>query len=576
MVNSGDTETLKESSQEEMRALYETSMKSPQEGNVFKGRIMKINGESVIVDVGLKSEGTVSLREFAPKGIEPEVTIGDEIEVMVVGRDRESGLLILSKQKVDEIRTWEKIDKSLEEGIPIDGAIESEVKGGFIVNVGGISAFLPLSQVDIKPVKNPSSFVGRHLKFKAIKVNKRKGGVILSRRTLLEEERDKKKQEFWKNVKESHVVYGFVRNIMDYGAFIDLGGVDGFLHVNDITWGKITHPKEYLRIGDEVKVKIIAIDDEKGRISVGIKQLKTDPWVDIEERYPIKSRVKGKVVGLVDYGAFIELEQGLEGLLHISEMSWDRKLRNPDKIVKKGDWLELIVLKIDTEKKRVSLGLKQLAPDPWDELEITYPPGTIVSGKVKNFTDFGMFVGIGNGIDGLVHMSELSWSRRKGVISEQYKKGANVDALVLNIDKVQKKFSLSMKRLVGDPWKGAASRYHAGDVIEGHVTSVTDFGVFVEIEEGIEGLIHLSEIDDLQGKQVAEVFQIDDKIEVVILNIDEKDKRIALSTKTQKKNDEKKESETTPDNESAFSTLGDILEPAMQKNNTENASEEEG
>jgi small subunit ribosomal protein S1 len=281
-------------------------------------------------------------------------------------------------------------------------------------------------------------------------------------------------------------------------------------------------------------------------------------------------------VGLVDYGAFIELEQGLEGLLHISEMSWDRKLRNPDKIVKKGDLLELVVLKIDMEKKRISLGLKQLASDPWDELEITYPPGSIVSGKVKNFTDFGMFVGIGNGIDGLVHMSELSWSRRKGITSEQYTKGANIEALVLNIDKAQKKFSLSIKRLVGDPWKGAASRYHVGDVIGGHVTSVTDFGVFVEIEEGIEGLIHLSEIDDLQGKQLSEVFQIDDRIEITILNIDEKDKRIALSAKTQKKNDEKKETDTAPDNESAFSTLGDILEPAMQKNNTEDTSGKEG
>ncbi len=575
MINSGDVETTKENSKEEMRALYETSMKSPQEGNVFKGTIIKINGDSVIVDVGLKSEGTLSKREFALKGMEPEVNIDDEIEVMVIGRDRESGLLLLSKQKVDEIRTWEKIDKSLEEGAPIDGAIMSEVKGGFIVNVGGVNAFLPLSQVDIKPVKNPSSFVGRHLKFKVIKVNKRRGGVILSRRTLLEEERDKKKQEFWKNVKESQIVYGFVRNIMDYGAFIDLGGVDGFLHVNDITWGKITHPKEYLRIGDEVKVKIVAIDTEKGRISVGIKQLKPDPWVNIEEKYPLKSKVKGKVVGIVDYGAFIELEQGLEGLLHISEMSWDRKLRNPEKIVKKGDWLELVVLKIDMEKKRISLGLKQLASDPWDELETKYPPGSIVTGKVKNFTDFGMFVGIGNGIDGLVHMSELSWSRRKGVVSEQYTKGSSIEALVLNIDKAQKKFSLSIKRLMSDPWKGAASRYHVSDIVEGHVTSVTDFGIFVEIEEGIEGLIHLSEIDDLQGKQLSEVFPIDGKIEAVILNIDERDRRIALSTKKQNKGDEKKETDAAPENEGAFSTLGDILEPAMQKNNMENNSEGE-
>lgn len=572
MVDSGDTGALKENSQEEMRVLYETSMKSLQEGSVFKGKVMKIQGDLVIVNVGLKSEGVVSLREFAPKGVEPEVNVGDEIEVMVAGKDRESGLFVLSKQKVDEIRTWEKIDKSLEDGNPIDGIIASEVKGGFIVNAGGISAFLPLSQVDIKPVKNPSSFVGRHLKFKVIKVNKRKAGIIVSRRMLLEEERDKKKQEFWKNVKESQVVYGFVRNIMDYGAFIDLGGVDGFLHVNDVTWGKITHPKEYLRIGDEVKVKILTIDDEKGRVSVGIKQLKADPWMDIEEKYPIGSKIKGKVVGIVDYGAFIELEQGLEGLLHISEMSWDRKLRNPAKIVNKGDWLELVVLKIDLEKKRVSLGLKQLAPDPWDELEKSCPPGSIISGKVKNFTDFGMFVGIGNGIDGLVHMSELSWSRRKSVTSEQYKKGATVEALVLNIDKAQKKFSLSMKRLRDDPWKGTASRYHTGDTIKGHITSITDFGIFVEIEEGIEGLIHLSEMDDLQGKPLAEAFLIDGEIQAVILNIDEKDKRIALSIKTPKKVEEKEYIEPVVENESAFSTLGDIFEAAKQKNNTEDAS----
>ena len=567
MVSSGDTEIQRENSQEEMRVLYEESMRNPQEGNVFKGIVIKINNDSAIVDVGLKSEGTVPLREFA-KGAEPEVNIGDKIDVMVMGRDRESGLLLLSKQKVDEIRTWEKVDKSLSDGTQIDGTIVSEVKGGFIVNIGGLNAFLPLSQVDIKPVKNPSSFAGRHLKFKVLKVNKRKGGVIISRRALLEEEREKKKQEFWKNVKENQVVYGFVRNLMDYGAFVDLGGVDGFLHVNDITWGKITHPKEYLRIGDEVKAKIVAIDNEKGRISIGIKQLKPDPWLDIEERYPIKSRVKGKVVGLVDYGAFVELEQGLEGLLHISEMTWDKKLKNPEKIVRKGEWLELLVLKIDTEKKRISLGLKQLAPDPWDDLEAKYPPGSIVSGRVKNFTDFGMFVGIGSGIDGLVHMSELSWSRRKNITSEQYRKGSTVEALVLNIDKAQKKFSLSLKRLISDPWKGAGARYHAGDIVQGYVTSVTDFGVFVEIEEGIEGLIHLSEIDDLQGATLSETFPIDSRIEANILNIDEKDKRIALSVKKQKKSEPREDTKINFDgSDSAFSTLGDVLEPAMQKNN---------
>ena len=566
MVES-DTGTPKENSQEDMQTLYETSMKSLQEGNVLKGKVINIAGDSVIVDVGLKSEGIVSLQEFSPKeGESQPVRVDDEVEVMIVGREKESGLLRLSKKRVDEIKTWEKIDKSLEDGVPLEGHILSEVKGGFIVDMG-INAFLPLSQVDIKPVKNPSSFVGRNLKFKIIKSNRRKGSIILSRRVLLEEERDKKRQEFWKNVKDGQIIYGFVRNITDYGAFVDLGGVDGFLHINDITWGKITHPKEYLRIGDEVKVKIIAIDTEKGRVSIGMKQLKTDPWLKIDEKYPVESKVKGKVVGIVEYGAFVELEQGLEGLLHVSEMSWDKKFKNPSKLVNKGDWLELVVLKIDLDKKRISLGLKQLAPDPWDELEANYPPGSIVKGKVKNFTEFGMFVGIGNGIDGLVHMSELSWSRRKKTTQEQLKKGVTVDALVLNIDKPQKKFSLSIKRLKDDPWKGVGSRYSTGDVVDGYITSITDFGVFVEIEEGIEGLIHVSEMDELQGKQPSEVFTLDDKIQAAILNIDEKEKRIALSTKVLRKRENRSVTEVREESSGAFSTLGDILEPAMKKNN---------
>jgi len=569
MVES-DTAAPKDNTQEDMQTLYETSMKSLQEGNILTGKVINIAGDSVIIDVGLKSEGIVPLHEFSPReGSEHPVSVDDEVEVMIIGREKESGLLRLSKKRVDEIKTWEKIDKSLEDGSALDGHIVSEVKGGFIVDVG-INAFLPLSQVDIKPVKNPASFVGRSLKFKVIKSNRRKGSIILSRRVLLEDERDKKRQEFWKNVKDGQIIYGFVRNITDYGAFVDLGGVDGFLHINDITWGKITHPKEYLRIGDEVKVKIIAIDTEKGRVSIGMKQLKADPWLKIDEKYPAGTKVKGKVVGIVEYGAFVELEQGLEGLLHVSEMSWDKKFKNPAKMVNKGDALELVVLKIDFDKKRISLGLKQLAPDPWDELETNYPPGSIVKGKVKNFTEFGMFVGIGNGIDGLVHMSELSWSRRKKTSQELLKKGMTIDALVLNIDKAQKKFSLSLKRLKEDPWKGVSNRYSVGDVVEGHITSITDFGVFVEIEEGVEGLIHVSEMEELQGKQPSEVFSLDDTIQAAILNIDEKDKRIALSTKVLRKRETKTVSEAREETGGAFSTLGDILEPAMKKNSENN------
>lgn len=567
MVETIDTSAQKDKTEEEMKELYETSIRNLQEGNILNGRVININGDTVIVDVGLKSEGRVSLSEFLDKSGQPTVSVGDDVEVMIVGREMKDGLLMLSKQRVDGIKVWQNIDKALEEGTAVEGTVVSEVKGGFIADIG-VSAFLPISQVDIKPVKNPASFLGRHLKFKVIKVNQKKANVIVSRRMLIEEERERKKKEFWKNVKEAQVVYGFVKSITDYGAFIDLGGVDGFLYVNDITWGRITHPKEYLKLGDEVKVKIMTIDFEKHKVSVSIKDLKGDPWTRIDEKYPVGSRVKGRAVGIVEYGVFVELEPGLEGLLHVSEMSWDKKMRNPSKLVTKGDVLELQVLDIDKEKKRVSLGLKQLKPDPWKELAQKYPPGSAVKGKVKNFTDFGLFVGMEDGIDGLVHISEISWSRRKNIVAESYKKGATVEALVLNIDPEQKKFSLSIKRLKEDPWKGLPDRYHTGDIVDGYVTSITDFGVFVEIEEGIEGLIHLSEIDNGKGKHPSELFTIDEVVKAMVINVDEKDKRIGLSTKALKKSEEKKEVETFSREEPrAFSTLGDLLEPAMKRNN---------
>jgi small subunit ribosomal protein S1 len=569
MLDIGETGVQKEKTEEEMRALYETSMKSLQNGNILKGKIININGDTVIVDVGLKSEGKVSTSEFTSKTGELKAQVGDEVEVMIVGREREFGLLLLSKQKVDFIRTWQKINQSFEDGTYVDGDIVSEVKGGFSVDIG-VNAFLPISQVDIKPVKNASSFVGRHLRFKIIKVNQRKGNVIVSRRIFLEEEKEKKKSEFWKNTKKDQVLYGFVRNITDYGAFIDLGGVDGFLYLNEITWGRITHPKEYLRVGDEVKVKVLEIDPENQKVSVGIKQLKPDPWLKVNEKYPIGEKVKGKVVGIIDYGVFVELEQGVEGLLHISEMSWDRKIKNPGKIVKKGEWLELVILGIDNEKKRISLGLKQLMPDPWDELAREYPVGSVIKGKVKNITDFGMFVGIGNGIDGLVHMSEVSWSRRKKSVTDTYKKGSMVDALVINIDKGQKKFSLSIKQLNEDPWSDITEHYHVGDIVEGYITSLTDFGIFIEIENGIEGLIHISEVDEAKGKHPSELFNIDDKVRAMVLNIDARNKRIGLSMKAIRKVEEDKTIETYTRDEGALSTLGDFFERSAKRNDAEN------
>ncbi len=572
MVDTSDSGTQRERTEEEMKELYETSMKTLQEGNIHKGRVIKIVNDSVIVDVGLKSEGKLALNEALDKSGNLILEIGDEVEVMVVGREEKDGLLVLSKQRVDTIRLWQNIDKSLEEGLALDGTVSSEVKGGFLVDIG-VNAFLPISQVDLKPVKNPASFVGRHLKFKVIKVNKKKDNVIVSRRQLLEEERDRKRKEFWKNVKEGQVLYGFVKSITDYGAFVDLGGADGFIYINDITWGRINHPKEYLKLGDEIKVKVIGIDEEKRKVSVGIKQLKGDPWLKVEERYPVGSKVRGKAVGVVDYGVFVELEAGLEGLLHVSEMSWDRKLKNPGKVVSRGEILELQVLDIDTEKKRISLGMKQLLPDPWKELAQKYPPGSVVEGKVKNLTDFGLFVGIEDGIDGLIHVSELSWSRRRGISSDSFKKGAPIEALVLNIDPEQRKFSLSLKRLKEDPWKGLLERYRVGDVIEGFVTSITDFGVFVEIEEGIEGLIHLSELDTTKGKHPSEIFTMDDKVRAVVIHVDEREKRIGLSVKALKKMEEKEEKNEVDEfsvkeeHRGALATLGDFLVPAIIKNN---------
>lgn len=569
MIDPVDTTAQSENTHEEMTALYEETMKSLQEGgSILQGRVIEIGSDTVIIDVGLKSEGKVLINEFMNRDGELTVAVGDEVEVMIVGREKQFGLLLLSKQRVDSIKTWQKIKKAFEEGTPIEGTIVSDVKGGFIVDIG-VKAFLPISQVDVKPVKNPASFVGRHLKYKVIKVNQHKNNVVISRRTLIEEERERKRVEFWKNVKDGQTVYGIVRNILESGAFIDLGGVDGFLPVAEVTWGRITHPKEYLRVGDEVKVKIVEIDRENEKTTVSIKELKSDPWVKIEERYPVKSKVRGKVVGIVDYGAFVELEQGVEGLLHISEMSYDKKLRNPNKIVKKGDWIDLLVLDIDTEKKRISLGLKQLLEDPWDALAKKYDIGSVVKGKVKNFTDFGMFLGVEDGIDGLVHMSEISWSRRKKVVSDTYRKGMMVEARVLSVDKKQKKFSLSIKRMHEDPWKGIASRYQKDSVVNGYVTSITDFGVFVEIEEGVEGLIHLSEMEGLQGKHPSEVFQLDDQIQTVVLSIDENDRRIALSVKAIKKNEEKTTIESYRNSDTTLSTLGDILEPAMKEMNSD-------
>jgi small subunit ribosomal protein S1 len=548
---------------EEISTLYETSMRSLEEGNILKGKVIDVRDTTVIVDVGMKSEGMLSISEFATRDGQLNVKVGDEVEVMIVGTDKESSLLMLSKKRVDYVRAWERVKKSLGQGVPLDGEVVSEVKGGFIVDIG-INAFLPLSQVDIKPLKNPSSFIGRHLKFKVVKADEKKGSVILSRRVLLEEERDKRRKEFFKNVKEGQVLYGIVKNMTDYGAFVDLGGVDGFLYVSDITWGRIQHPRQFLKIGDEVKVKVLSIDAEKMKVSVGMKQLKPDPWLSVAEKYPVGTKVRGKIVNIVNYGAFVEIEPGVEGLLHVNDMTWEKRARRPEDVLKKGEVLDLLVIDVDAEKRRIALGLKQLLPDPWDELEKKYPPGSVVKGRVKNATSFGLFIGVGRGIDGLVHASEISWSRRKRDIQATYKKGSWVEAMVLNIDKEQKRFSLSIKRLKEDPWKGVSERHRVGEIVEGFVTSITDFGVFVEIEEGVEGLLHRSEIDGGKGKDLSQLFKIDDLVQSVILSIDEQKKKIGLSQRALRRMEERALLGSIGGEAKSF-TLGEVLRPLIDE-----------
>lgn len=513
---------------EEINALYESSMKNQKEGRILKGRVIGVSEDGVIVDVGLKSEGKVPINEFLGKDGKPKVQIGDEVEVMLLGREAE-GLLILSKQRADMIRVWERIRRSNENGDPIEGEIVSEVKGGFIVDIG-IKAYLPLSQADRRPIKNPSSFIGRRFKFRVVKIDNKKNNVIVSRKAYLIEEAERKKNEFWRNVRVGDSRFGLVRRITDEGAIVDLDGATGFVPKDELSWGKISHPREVLRVGDELKFKIIELDKEKEEVKLSLKQLKPDPWLKIEERYPIGSKVKGKVTGITNYGAFVEIEKGVEGLLHVSEMSWDKELKSPKKIVSKGDSLELLVLDIDKERRRLALSLKRLLPDPWDLLVSKYPPGSMVTGRIKNITDFGIFVGVEGGIDGLVHVSEASWSRRRIPLTEIFKTGQIVNAVVLNVDKEQKKFSLSLKRAQKkDPWDGVEKRYQPGDILEGYITSIVDFGIFVELEEGVEGLVHISQMDGMKGKKPQDVFKLDEKVRVRVLSVDEKAKKLALS-----------------------------------------------
>jgi small subunit ribosomal protein S1 len=510
--------------------MYEDSFGQFKEGEVVTGQITSIDKDLVLVDIGYKSEGQVRINEFRGEDGSITAKVGDRIEVMVEWWDDEDERVILSKEKAANIKVWENIKKCHEEDGTIHGVITSRVKGGFSVDIG-VPAFLPGSQADLRPIRNLDEMVGKAYDFKILKYNRKRSNIVLSRRVLLEKERETKRAATLATIHEGKVIEGVVKNITEYGVFVDLGGVDGLLHITDISWGRVKHPSDLFKIGDKINVKVLNLDLEKERVSLGMKQLTPDPWSLAAQKFAVGSRVTGRVVSLTDYGAFVELQEGIEGLIHVSEMSWTRKVRHPSKVVSVGEEVHAVVLDIKPDARRISLGMKQVAPNPWDVIAEKYPVGTTIEGKIKNITDFGIFIGIDEGIDGLVHISDLSWTKRVKHPSEIYKKGDVVQAIVLDIEKDNERFSLGIKQIQEDPWRSVAARYRVGSEITGTITNVTDFGIFVELEEGIEGLVHVSEISKEKIKTPVGRYNMGEMITAKVMTINSDERRIGLSIK---------------------------------------------
>jgi small subunit ribosomal protein S1 len=549
---------------ESFQELYEQSLTNIQEGEVIHGRIIQITDDFVMVDIGYKSEGQIHISEFKDEDGTVQAAVGDEVDALLEFREDDDGAIVLSKDKAAKIKVWDEISQIYNDDGVIEGKVVSKVKGGLAVDIG-IQAFLPGSQVDLRPVRNLESLIGQNFDFKVLKYNKKRRNVVLSRRALLEKERESMKSQTLAELEESKVVEGSVKNITDYGVFVDLGGIDGLLHITDMSWGRVGHPSELCRIGDKIQVKVLQFDRDNERVSLGLKQLVGDPWSKAAEKYPIGTRINGRVVSLTDYGAFIEIEEGVEGLIHISEMSWTKKIRHPSKILSVGDIVEAAVLDINPDNKRISLGMKQIEPNPWDVIAEKYPIGTTIAGKIKNITDFGVFIGIDEGIDGLVHISDISWTRRIKHPSEVFKKGQEVQAIVLNIDKGNERFSLGIKQLEPDPWQSIPERYPLGNVISGPITNVTDFGLFVELEEGIEGLVHVSEISKEKIKSPVGQYNVGDVVTSKVINISPKDRKIGLSMKKVEEQDERSNYQDYMNNaRAATSNLGELLKEELE------------
>jgi len=553
----------------EFERLYGEKVNKLREGRVVTGTVCDANKEFVEIDIGYKSNGLVPVEQF--KNAEGNLIVqpGDEVEVMIMTAENETGQVVLSHEKAKQFRVWKQVEEACTKGEMVRGIVTQKVKGGLQVDIG-IPAFLPGSQIDIRPQRNLDKYIGQTLDFKVLKISRDKGNIVLSRKAVLTSERDALRSETLKVLNEGVVLEGIVKNITDYGAFIDLGGIDGLLHITDISWGRINHPSDKLTIGQKIPVVVLKHDSDNQRVSLGMKQLTPDPWVTVPEKYPAGKRITGKITNIADYGAFVELEEGLDGLIHVSDMSWSKKTRHPSKIASIGQVVDCIILSVDTDEKKVSLGMKQLTQNPWVEFQAKHPVGTRVKGQVRSITDFGIFIGVADDIDGLVHVSDFSWTKRikdPKEIKDLFKKGDEVEAVVLEVDVENERLSLGIKQLGQDPWDALSKRYPVGSKVKGKVSSVTDFGVFLEIEEGVEGLIHLSQLMLERGTDPKTMFQAGQEMEAEVTNIDNAERRISLSLKAAARRKEKEELSGYMEEDTAPVTFGDLIRQKMEQDN---------
>jgi len=514
-----------------MMAMYEETLKTFTEGALVKGNVVEVRPQEVLVNIGYKSEGLLPASEFKDLS---EVHVGDEVEVLLERLEDENGMVVLSKSRAEQQRNWDNVTASCEEGKVVNGVVKGKVKGGLLVDVGGVDAFLPGSQIDVVPARNLDDFLGQTLECKVIKINKERRNIVLSRRDLIEEQRRGQKKKLLTEIQPGQTRKGIVKNITDFGAFVDLNGMDGLLHITDMSWGRINHPSEVVQVGQELEVFVLDVNLEKERISLGLKQKLQNPWEEIELKYPKGTRIHGKVVNLVPYGAFVQLEDGVEGLVHVSEISWTKRVARASDVLNVGDMVDAVVLNVNKEEQKISLGIRQTEANPWDNVAAKYPIGTRVKGKVRNFTNYGAFVELEEGVDGMIHVSDMSWARKINHPSEVLKKGDEVEAIVLEVSPENQRISLGLKQAQEDPWAGISGRYRIGQLIKGKVSKLASFGAFVELEEGVDGLVHISQISDDHVAKIRDVLQPGQEVEARVIKIDPIDRRIGLSIKAAK------------------------------------------